>query len=473
MRMKLFYIALTTGLISLSACSKLLEEKSQSEVIPSTAQDFKELLMGSGYIGSREPAAFLGLMEDDLEFNTQYPDGLNVGTNTTKMYLPAYSWQSYFANQDGLGQMIGTDPASTTYGIYYERIKGCNAVLDNIDAAIGTQAEKDRVKAEALAVRSHYYFMLVNLYGQPYNFNSAAPGVPLKLTSDIESEYPGRATVKAVYDQIVNDLKEAGRLMDPLAVARRDYHMNQPTIHTLLSRVYLHMENWEGVIEEANKVFTFGAVLADMKTFTTAPYLTYNNPEVEWLFGAMPELGDPTTYTASGELRSMFDPNDVRMKLGYVLQANVSAYMVNKYTRGSATVIQCIRTGEAVLNRAEAYAQLNKLTEAMKDLNDLRRTRIPNYVDVSITDRQNAIDAIRNERRKEFCHENFRWFDLRRYGMPSIRHKYILDKGQPVKDFVLAEKDPMYTLPFPNSVVERNTTLSQNPSATLPERVQQ
>lgn len=34
------------------------------------------------------------------------------------------------------------------------------------------------------------------------------------------------------------------------------------------------------------------------------------------------------------------------------------------------------------------------------------------------------ITQIREERRKELCYEGQRWFDLRRYGMPSIQHKW-------------------------------------------------
>ena len=31
----------------------------------------------------------------------------------------------------------------------FERIKGCNAVLDYVDEAVGSQQEKDQIKAEA------------------------------------------------------------------------------------------------------------------------------------------------------------------------------------------------------------------------------------------------------------------------------------------------------------------------------------
>ena len=52
------------------------------------------------------------------------------------------------------------------------------------------------------------------------------------------------------------------------------------------------------------------------------------------------------------------------------------------------------------------------------------------------------ITQIREERRKELCYEGQRWFDLRRYGMPSIQHKW---EG---KVYTLTKNDPSYVLLF-------------------------
>ncbi|MBO9632451.1 MAG: RagB/SusD family nutrient uptake outer membrane protein, partial [Chitinophagaceae bacterium] len=239
MKKQLIYITAIMGWSLFGSCSKFLEERSQSDVIPKTTQDFRELLMGSGYYPRQEPAAFLYFMDDDVEFNSTYNNGSAVGSSIAKTYFPTFSWQPYFVDFNGMGDPVAQDPSSTGYYSYYSWIKGCNAVLDNIDKAIGAQNDRDRVKSEALAVRAFYYWRLANMYGEPYQVNPAALAVPLKLNSGIEEAYSTRATVKQVYDQIVNDLKEAARLMDPLPVVRMDYHINQPAIHILLSRVYL------------------------------------------------------------------------------------------------------------------------------------------------------------------------------------------------------------------------------------------
>ncbi|HEY9261027.1 RagB/SusD family nutrient uptake outer membrane protein [Chitinophaga sp.] len=469
MKNHLFAVFFITGLLTLSGCKKFLEEKSQSDVIPKTATDFRELLVGSGYMKDEEPSKFLSFMDDDVDLFIEWGDGSVVGSTVAKQYYLYYTWQPRLADMDGLGNLISADPSSTAYYRSYELIKGCNAVLDNINTAIGSQADKDRVKAEALAVRAMYYFRLVNLYGAPYNSNPASLSVPLKLNSGITAEYMPQATVAQVYTQMVNDLKEAARIMDPLPIARRDFHINQPAIHILLSRVYLFMEKWEDCVAEASKVFDQGGMLTNMTGYTTGYWLTYTNPEVEWMFGGGSQAGDQTSYSPSPELRSMYAANDIRLKYGFSEQ-NGGTQLITKYTNVQQELVQCLRTGEAVLNRAEAYVQLGKLSDAMKDLNDLRRTRIIGYADESIGDKNALLNTVRDERRKEFCFEGFRWFDLRRYGMPAITHRFQREPGEAILHYTLKEKDPMYTLPFPSSLLQRNPALQQNPSGTMPDR---
>ncbi|MEI3423416.1 MAG: hypothetical protein V8R91_21500 [Butyricimonas faecihominis] len=49
-----------------------------------------------------------------------------------------------------------------------------------------------------------------------------------------------RSTVGYIYEEVIlKDLLEAARLLDPLPIMRKNYRVNQPAIHILLSRVYL------------------------------------------------------------------------------------------------------------------------------------------------------------------------------------------------------------------------------------------
>ncbi len=462
----------------LQSCGDFLEEQSQSEIIPQTASDFSELLIGSGYPDNYAPDySFVEYLDDDCEgyldlvgYDTNWNpiDGF-AGESSSVTPLPYYSWQPYMMDQNGYGTRINTSAAATSYAGFYEKIMGCNAVLDEIDNALGAQTDRDRVKAEALAIRAMLYFQLVNLYGEPYNYNKEALGVPLKLNANLSKDGIPRATVAQVYeDVIVPDLQEAARLMDPLEIIYKNYRVNQPSIHILLSRVYLFMERYQDCIDEADKALETGIRLMNLPTELGDAYLeyqynpfTYDNPEILWLFGPGPRVGNLNYWSghATG-FRAIWDQtNDLRwLQFGLTLSSSNS--VISK-PYGSSSLCQNIRTAEAYLNKMEAEALLGKTDDANDDLNTFCRSRIMNYTDVNLSGDE-LLTAVRNERRKEFCFEGFRWFDLRRQGMPEITHIYRAEKGGPILVYTLQHNDPMYTLPFPTILFEKNVELQQN-----------
>ena len=73
---------------------------------------------------------------------------------------------------------------------------------------------------------------------------------------------------------------------------------------------------------------------------------------------------------------------------------------------------------------------------------------------------------MRDERRRELCFEGHRWFDLRRWGMPSITHIWH-DSETASSTYRLEECDPLYTVPIPDEALQANGKLVQN---SLPEK---
>lgn len=478
---------MAAGLFAMQSCSSFLEEESQSEVIPETTEDFSEFLIGNGYPDHIGPDySFISMLDDDCtpDFSIQqiwnqelgqYIDQ-NVFTNSTETptWSALYQWQPSMCDRDGNGNEVTN--VENAYKGFYSKIMGCNAVLDNIDKAYGTQENRDRVKAEALAVRAFHYFILVNLFGEPYNYNKEALGVPAKLNANLAADGIERATVGYIYENIiVPDLKEAIRLMKPLEVLTKNYRVNQPTLHAILSRVYLFMEKYEDCINEANEALKYGVKLQDMTTINASamPYgwkpYDYDNPEILWMFGPGTPRTESTPFRCGkgDEVKNLYDKvNDVRYSIFGFPESNWDIF---KKTYGSYNIAQNIRVAEVILNRAEAAALANKPNIALDDLNTFCRNRIKNYTDQNLAG-DALLKAIRDERRKEFIYEGFRWFDLRRQGMPEIKHRYMFDDAGPVYVFTLKKNDPLYTLPLPNNLLNNNKALQQSPCRNEAER---
>ena len=172
---------------SMIACSDFLEEKSQDEVIPTSVTDYREILLNYQQISLSE--AIL-VMDDDVEIDESQYYGTEPHPILVSL-IGCFTWQP--------DMWETTNTLKDNYSDMYTCIMGINAVLDKIDEADGEFEEKEIVKAQALGTRAYYYFILVNMFGEPYNYNKEAPGVVLKLESPYVELGMTRATVAAVY----------------------------------------------------------------------------------------------------------------------------------------------------------------------------------------------------------------------------------------------------------------------------------
>ena len=437
-----------------TACSDFLEEKSQDEVIPESVTDFREILL---HYQATPFTPAIYVLDDDVVMNEMY-------FSEDEDNYDAVNLEGALTWQPDIWERANT--LENNYEATYKDIMGTNAILDEIDDATGGVEEKEMVKAQALAMRAYHYFMLVNTYGEPYNHDKDALGVVLKVNVPYVEGGMARATVGEVYDQIVEDLETASALLNKYPKTRGDYLMNSTSTDILLSRVYLYMEEWDKAVEAATRAIGSAEGLLDYTTLDMSYYIefTYDIPEIECLFGV---VAFPSYYMdPSPDLLSLFDENDNRRKRIY------QKFPWDLSYSGYNSVVW-IRSAEAYLNRAEArvLAEEQDLTGAMEDLNELRRHRISGYTDENITDAETLLAEIRTERRKELCFEGHRWFDLRRYGMPSITRDFRKRLSAPLLRYTLEEEDPFYTLPFPRVAMENNKRLEQNPSASASERV--
>ncbi len=513
---KLTIISMLLLSIMLGGCDDFLEPKSNSEFTPKEASSLNELLLGEAYPRSddRNLNTFLCLLDDDVA-PSLYQEA-NVGSTDIKNSLFApYTWQS-----DMCITMEEAGVSSDSYNLYkkyYSRILGANAILDYLPTVTGTPEELASVEAQAHILRAFFYFHLVNCYGAPYNSNPDALGVPLKLKSGIEEDRDlTRNTVAEVYEVIVSDLLRAEELYKTLPDAEQwqaNYRTSLPLAQLLLARVYLFMENWGEAAAYAQKVMENNRFqVYDLRTAASesgkvAPFdfHSYNiSNENIWLYGNVNDMTDWVYnsgkgasgypfFKASDGLMDSFGEGDLR-KSCYVVEhgrmldhwdENNQPVMMpqafgkvnlaeNGYqpANGTLTFGRSFRVSEAHLTYCEAKAMLAKegnataKGEAENALNNFRQYRIAadKYETVSFNTVDELIAFIKDERRREFCFEDFRWYDLRRWGMPEIKHEWHVDAST-TYSYTLKEKDAGYTLPIPNEAIELNPALVQNPLA--------
>lgn len=157
---------------------------------------------------------------------------------------------------------IASSTTEYTWELGYRVIGNCNKIIEIIQG-LGNESTREQtiMMGENYYLRALSYFLLVNEFAQPYSNNPTQnPGLPLKLTSDPNDLPQSRSTVAEVYDQVVLDLKDAITYLtlQQGETPKSNIYATKEAAEALLARVYLYMENWDGVWEMANKVITSG-----------------------------------------------------------------------------------------------------------------------------------------------------------------------------------------------------------------------
>lgn len=154
----------------------------------------------------------------------------------------------------------------------YRGIVNSNKIIEFADR--GVSSRMDHLIGEMFYLRAFFYHTLVNIWGRPYSQNPQTNlGVPLKTDTD-RHNLPPRATVAAVYDLIVDDLKSAANLMRGFQRPASEYRIyaSKEAAWALLSRVYLYMEQNDLAIAYADSVINSGRFsLLQGEAFTSYP----------------------------------------------------------------------------------------------------------------------------------------------------------------------------------------------------------
>jgi len=195
---------------------------------------------------------------------------------------------------------------------------------------------------------------------------------------------------------------------------------------------------------------------------------------------------------AGATVNSYFDPMDASSPDYYASGNNTSpsGYVVKKYTSNlsdfdnlfqSGLNMTVIRYAEVLLTDAEAKIEANQIDGSVySDINLVRNRAGMPSVDQSVYSTQAALRTlVRNERRVEFAFEGLRWFDLQRWKIASqvmtgpvygaktgtvntTTGKYTIT-GNPLKLETRTFADKNYLWPIPQSEIDLNKNIKQNP----------
>ncbi len=364
-------------------------------------------------------------------------------------------------------------------GNFWTRAYRAVNVANNIIAGVPDLTEipeeaKNNSLGQAYFVRGLAYFDLTRTYGGVPGVYGEL-GVPIVTTPSRkvdDSLFPSRASLGESYQQVEDDLLMALELL-PEAQGSDAATRSQAvkgTARALLSRLYLYLDQPEQVITYANQVIAdptyqlepdYLNIFAGTFTSESIFELAFNNTDPSnirnwYLPSTVGGRGDIMAHTEFYEEISS-NPNDVRALL-FGFDEGLGLYYPLKYQKaGNIDNIHILRIAEVYLNRAEARAKTGDIEGALEDLNLIRNRA--GIEDVETSGEEATLEAIWEERKREFAFEGHRFFDLVRTGQALSELTNVeRANGPPVS---LTEPGRR-VFPIPSYDVAANPNLEQN-----------
>ncbi|MEO0332582.1 MAG: RagB/SusD family nutrient uptake outer membrane protein [Bacteroidota bacterium] len=414
-----------------------------------------------------------------------------LGTTKLDKHNQAYAWEVV----DDFTQ----DTPTYYWNNTYNAISHANEVLAVVDQLPGEEDRRRAVRGEALLTRAYGHFMLVNLFAKHYDAATAAsdPGVPyvLQPESNFITQYE-RASVQEVYDQIEEDLLAGLELVDDSFYANSGkYHFTRNAAFAFASRFYLYKRDYQRCIEYSSQMLGSNpsvfvkdiATISEENAFVEdyiREFTSPNDPSNLLLMRKITSFQVNVGYWPDNAIYSqrlfgnnLFGLDDVRAERLFQWGENglytakfellFERSSLTSNTGLSYTIVVPFRGEEVLLNRAESYAFLGQLDEAIADLQTLLDKRYEEPVEVTLEAvssfmRENdprvalIFYLIEVERPREFVHEGLRWFDIRRYGIPVT---HTLQDGSTI---TLAGDDDRQVMQIPQAAQDVGG-LSPNP----------
>lgn len=453
--MKIKYALFLISLLALlsTGCHKFLSEKSdKSLAIPTTIEDFQALLddwsiINGGFSASGEASS------DDIYMNDGDFNALNYESDKR-----LYTYQSDYVSRS-------VASAGDEWNLLYRAIYVSNSILQSIEDNQLTGSKINDIKGQALVFRAARYLDGVQIWSKVYDKENAKKdlGLVLRLDPDM-SIVSKRANVEDTYSQIIKDLTDAIPLLQ--VDTKIASQASKAAAYGLLARTYLIQGNYKEAVAYAEKALLIKNNLIDFNTLNASanypiPATNQLSAEIVLLTRMFAsDIINASRARISKSLYQLYANNDLRKTI-YFREIN-GEYSFKGTHMGHAGLVTGITTSELYLILAEGYARLGNLKGAQDTLNSLlvKRYNKNSFIPYSFSSKEDALDIVLEERRKELVMRGLRWSDIKRLNRDGAN--IVLNRTTNNQQYSLAPNDNKYAIAIPEELIQISG-IEQNP----------
>ena len=498
-KIKIFLVALM-AFASVGCLDKVPGSAIPQDQAMQTFDDAEQTVTGI-YSLFKSGALYSGLLTILPDLQADFVYAVDGYSNT---YGDIWQWKIRSTNSE----------IEAVYASLYQVISNCNFYLDKIEGVMAATTDDTKLQTldiytgEVYAIRALCYSELIKCYCKAYDPATAKDelGVVVRTTT-IDPQPLPRASLYDSYQQVLEDLAAAERLLDEDNDAYSSAFITRAMAYALHARVALYMQDWQSAIHYAtelidSKNFALSSavtVYTDGMTFFDYMWNYDVATEIIWRIGftttsyggalGQQFLGFNNDYTyyypdyvPAEWVLNLYSDSDMRYgSYFYTLPTGYNhglqwpllvKYYGNQDFINNAYIYHVVmpkpfRLAEQYLIRAEAYCRQStpNYSAASKDLSTLRAARISGGGSVSLT-ADNFIDQIADERVRELYMEGFRLHDIKRWGnlyrkgegFTRTPQSNSLSEGS---SLTIKADNPLFVWPIPKHELEAPGSLVQ------------
>jgi starch-binding outer membrane protein, SusD/RagB family len=440
-----------------TACKKYLDVKPKGSFIPSTVSDYDHLLDNSNLVEwnflDNNRGSLLSYLTDNILLTEGIAKVAYVANNHPNIdHYYAYIFRQPYKNPNASDFFWNSGSLGT-----YRNISYYNDVIEGVRSIEGNAVNEpaQRAIAQALVARAWSFLNAAMIYGPVYKpaGDNSAKVVPYVTSPDLSQPIPDLSTQQQIFTNILTDLHTAlPHAPDKVAWPSR---ASKAATQALLAYYHLFTRKYDSVVYYANLAWSasisggVSSVLYDYNGFSWSNpanpassaivaqdnFLTAVNNREMLLYRATDDVSGRNTGASpsypSTEYIGLFDQaNDLRYKYFFLPSAGYKTTSGGgyddgtrvQYYRGNKTkMTEGITYPELLLMRAEGYARTNKLTEAINDLNTLRKYRYKTGTPpLTVGTQDEVIKQVLDERRRELpIGGTKRFLDIKRLALDA------------------------------------------------------
>jgi len=396
-------------------------------VFVSCGKEFLAVKQNKNQVVPNKIADFQGILDNWRELNVSSSHELSI-IGADEYYISDNHWDGLRDLYQKNGYIWADDVYAgqdvDDWNAAYHRILLANLALEGL-ARISPLPDQrtawEQAKGSALFFRAWNHYQLAQLFCKPYDSRTAGAdlGIPLRLEADVSVKM-GRSTLENTYHHIIQDLGAAADLL--VVTPLNKLQPAKPAAYALLARVYLMMGDYSNARQSADRCLALENELLDFNQLDLSlnylfPTVDYGESNPEILFFCFMDnitITNSSRYRADTLLLKLYKSGDLRRQ-AYFRDVSDRKVFKGSY-RGGVAFFTGLATDEVYLTRAECAVREGDLETAYKDLNFLLSKRFDSdtFRPIAGLNRDELLEFVIKERRKELVLRGIRWEDLRR-----------------------------------------------------------